>query len=107
MVGDVSLAAEVDAGSSASPLLALAAVYGRWSLVREMVGRGVDPNTGGRTPLHVAALDGAEDLCRLLVEHGADPTAHDPDFHAPPAEWARSGGRHDLAAWLDSLTTPS
>lgn len=104
IVGDVSLAAEVDGGSEASPLLALAATYGRWPLVREMVDRGVDPNTGGRTPLHVAALDGAAGLCRLLVDHGADPTVRDPDFQAPPAEWARVGDHHDLAAWLDALT---
>ena len=42
----------------------------------------------GATAPHLAALNGRQDLARLLVEHGADVNARDDRFGATPAGWA-------------------
>ena len=50
---------------------------------------GADPNMasdqasdeGGWTPLHHAAWDGDEDLVKLLMDYGADPTQSDNERH--------------------------
>ena len=65
----------------------------RWELVAALVEGGVSPQIAGRSPLHQAAIVGELGLVQLLVEHGADPSARDPQFHATPVEWARSTGR--------------
>ncbi len=65
-----------------------AASYGRWDLVLGFVERGAPVNTTGRTPLHLAAGAGELAVVKTLLEHGADPTATDPEFHATPAQWA-------------------
>ena len=45
-------------------------------------------STTGRTPLHVAAGAGELGVVKLLLEHGADSEARDPEFHATPLQWA-------------------
>ena len=52
------------------------------------VERGAPINKTGRTPLHVAAGSGELAVVKLLLEHGADPAARDPEFHATPLQWA-------------------
>lgn len=42
----------------------------------------------GATPLHLAALNGNQELVRFLVEQGADVNARDERFGATPAGWA-------------------
>jgi ankyrin repeat protein len=55
--------------------------------------------TGGDTPLHIAAALGDRPLCELLVEHGADPARQNDDGHSP-AETAEMNGHAGLAEWL-------
>jgi uncharacterized damage-inducible protein DinB len=96
--GDVSVVG--DAGDRALELLALAADYSRWDLVASFVDAGISPNTGGHTPLHRAAIVGALDLVELLVDHGADVNARDPQFDATPLQWAQFTERVAVAEWL-------
>lgn len=106
--GDRSLVAgigSVDA-DTASELLSTAATFGRWALVEELIDHGVRPATTGRTPAHTAAGAGELDLLRTLVEHGADLTVRDPDFHATPLGWARFLVRPDVVAWLEAQGAP-
>ena len=88
MRGDRSVLEDVDDAESAGPLVDRAAAYGRWDLALELVRRGAPVAPSGRTPLHLAAGAGALDVIRELLDHGADPTAEDPDFHATPVQWA-------------------
>lgn len=55
----------------------------------------------GRTALHEAAFRGDGDLCRWLLDHGADPSLRDRDFSGTPAAWALHAGHPDLAEELD------
>lgn len=52
------------------------------------------------TALHEAALRGDAEMCRWLLEHGADRTVTDARFSATPAGWAEHAGHGDLAAEL-------
>jgi len=52
------------------------------------------------TPLHVAALRNRRGVAQLLLEHGADRTALDAQYHATPAGWATHAGHTELAAEL-------
>lgn len=56
------------------------------------------------SPLHIAAWSGSLDVARRLVEHGADVTARDEEYHATPLEWARRGEQDALVAYLESVT---
>ncbi len=89
-------------GGSPSELLQVAAGYSRWEIVVALVRGGVSPQTGGRTPLHSAAIVGALDVVQVLVEHGADVNAREPQFDATPLTWARFTGREHVAAWLEA-----
>jgi hypothetical protein len=105
MRGDLTVVDEVAGlgASAASELMRTAAGYGRWDLVVGLLREGVEVPTEGRTPLHQAAGAGELAVVQLLVAHGADVTATDPLFHAPPVEWARFLGHHHVVAWFDDL----
>ncbi|GES45017.1 hypothetical protein RsS62_42690 [Rhizobium dioscoreae] len=53
-----------------------------------------------RTPLHEAALHGHMEMAKLLIEHGADTTVRDPNFHAPPIGWAEYNGKDEMVEFL-------
>lgn len=105
MRGDLSVVAAVADldPTDASELLRTAAGYGRWDLVVELVRAGVEVPKDGRTPLHSAAVAGELSVVQLLVTHGADVAAEDPQFHATPVVWARFLGQDEVGDWLDSL----
>lgn len=81
---------------------------GRWDVVERLVldGRPVDPPGGGRSALHQAAAVGDVALVRLLVEHGADRHAKDPDWNGTPLVWATYLGRTEVAAYLRDAARP-
>jgi DinB superfamily/Ankyrin repeats (3 copies) len=106
MRGDGSVVAELDAAAS-STLVDVAASYGRWDLVVELVRHGVPISSSGRTPLHLAAGAGRLDLVRVLLEHGADPTTLDPEFHATARQWAEFLERPHVVEYLDSIADSS
>lgn len=106
--GDRALLADIAAvdAETASSLLCTAAGFGRWTLVEELLDRGVAPANVGRSPAHVAAGAGELHVLRRLVELGADLAARDPDFRATPLAWARFTGRAAVVAWLEELDAP-
>jgi hypothetical protein len=99
--GDAEVLDEIGPADARDALL-LAAEYSRWDLVSTLVRRGTSPNTGGRTPLHSAAIVGALDIVQLLVEHGADTGACDPEFEATPLQWAEFTRRSAVVEWMHS-----
>ena len=103
MRGDVGTYTDIHDGADRSPseFLQLAAAYSRWEIVQTLVRGGVSPDTGGRTPLHSAAIVGALDVVHLLVEHGADVNARDPQYDATPLTWARFTNRTQVATYLE------
>ena len=105
MRGDMAVANEIDGvdAAAASELMRTAGAYGRWDLVTALVRVGVAVPADGRTPLHQAAGAGELAVVQLLVTHGADVSATDPQFHAPPVEWARFLGQTEVVEWLESL----
>lgn len=56
----------------------------------------------GTTALHEAALRGDAEMCRWLLDHGADNTAKDERFQANPSQWAAHAGHTELAAELST-----
>jgi uncharacterized damage-inducible protein DinB len=86
--GDSSVLDELDRETATSELVDQAAGYGRWDLVIGLVRRGAPISTTGRTPLHLAAGAGELEVVKTLLDHGADPAATDPEFHATPLQWA-------------------
>ena len=62
-----------------------------------MLACGFDPNRGdesiGKTPLHIAAMEGWPDAARLLLAHGASVAVRDREFKAQPLIWAAEGSR--------------
>lgn len=88
--------------------LALAAQFDRTEALRLLLEAGEDPDRfnppgvhGHSTPLHQAALAGHADAIRLLLEHGARRDLRDTMWDGTAADWARHGGRPDIAALLD------
>ena len=88
MRGDLTVLDAFDEEPPPADLVDQAASYGRWDLVIGFVERGAPISTTGRTPLHVAAGAGELAVVKLLLDHGADPEAKDPEFHATPRQWA-------------------
>lgn len=89
--------------------LALAAQHGRFQAVEALLEAGADaasftppPGHSHATPLHQAALQGHEDIARLLIAHGARLDVRDILYDATPADWAGYNGFKDLGARLRS-----
>ncbi|MFE5291084.1 ankyrin repeat domain-containing protein [Isoptericola sp. NPDC056618] len=84
-------------------LLVELAGLGRWDAVRSLAERGFPVTVAaddGSTALHYAATTGTPDDARLLLDHGADPSAVDARFGTTPAGWAQFLGRTELAETL-------
>jgi hypothetical protein len=88
-----------------------AAAGNRPQAVALLIDLGFDVNAPDETsPLHVtalheAAMRGAMDVIRLLLEQGADPTIRDSGYDATPAGWAEHFGMteaHDYLAALEA-----
>jgi hypothetical protein len=93
-------------GASVRPgLIARAAELNRPDAIRLMVEHGLDINAGRFTALHEAAMRDNRDLVALLLELGADPTIHDPEYDATPAGWAEHFGHTALATHLRAHET--
>ena len=79
---------------------------------RRAIEAGFDVNVasdiGGsfRTPAHHAAAADDVAALRLLVEHGADLSARDPQFNATPLGWAKFFEKGDATTYLRSLNAP-
>jgi hypothetical protein len=105
LAGDPAVVEQVRAGRP--QLVVEVAGLRHWDVVRLLVDEGFDVNSGSPEPgpLHYAAAAGALDEVRLLVEQGADTTAVDVKFGAPPAGWADHFGHAEVAAYLRSPAT--
>jgi ankyrin repeat protein len=71
--------------------------------IRELLGKGANPNTRDEhdwTPLHNAAFNDRLDVVRLLLEHGADPGIGD-DWGRTPLDRAREGGYVEVARVIE------
>ena len=66
-------------------------------VIEALLACGFDPNRGdesiGKTPLHIAAMEGWPDTARLLLAHGASVEVRDNEFKAQPLIWAAEGSR--------------
>lgn len=96
--------ADPHAGSqSGDPPLALAVRLGWMRLIERLVEAGVDLDARdghGMTALHLCAALAREPALKLLVKSGASPEERAADGQTPLGV-ALSGGRRDLADWLD------
>ncbi|GAQ78214.1 hypothetical protein KFL_000090600 [Klebsormidium nitens] len=82
-----------------------AALSGDLNKVRRILDRtplqgGQDDDQGGYTPLHYAARNGHQDICRLLLERGAVVDARTPAGRATPLHRAAYGGHVDIVKLL-------
>jgi ankyrin repeat protein len=77
-----------------------------WATVRLLIDLGFGVNgvtAASATALHYAAAAGELAITRLLVEHGADHTAREPEFKAQPAGWAQYNKQPETQKYLESL----
>ncbi|HVI59707.1 MAG TPA: ankyrin repeat domain-containing protein [Luteimonas sp.] len=91
------------AAPSGDPPLALAVRLGWMRLLERLVECGVDldaRDAHGMTALHLCAALSREAALKLLVRAGASPAVRAADGQTPLGV-ALSGGRRDLADWLD------
>jgi len=71
-----------------------------------MRGASVTACTGtGATPLHLAAFNGRQVLCKLLVLHSADLHAEDEDGRTPLFDASASSSLEVLASWCSRPTS--
>jgi hypothetical protein len=80
--------------------VAAAAANSCWARVVELAESGADVNGPGMTPLHLAVAVGATEVVQVLLAHGADTTARDPEYDATAQEWAEFFHQTELAALL-------
>ena len=100
----------LEQGTLGADLLSLAALGGDISLARLLVqDKGVDINSydeNGQTPLHSAAESGQADLCKYLIESGADVNIKSeagPHVGDAPLDFAYSGNRDGKGATIKIL----
>ena len=101
--GDASVLDSLDGASVGPELVDEAAAYARWDLVLGLLAAGAPFSPTGRTALHLAAGAGELDVVKVLLDHGADPTVQDPQFHATPLQWAEFLRRPAVVAHLRDL----
>lgn len=94
-------------GESRHRALALAAQHGHAAVVSLLLEAGEDPNRynpvgchAHAMPLHHAALEGHDEVVRLLLDRGARLDIKDLLFHGTPVNWARHGGRTETENYL-------
>ncbi|XP_037086735.1 LOW QUALITY PROTEIN: L-asparaginase-like [Pollicipes pollicipes] len=85
---------------TAAPILSMAPAHLGGTLFPVVTPTSAKPDATGRTALHVAALSGNADICRLLLAYGVSPAAKDM-LGFTPAAYARMAGNHDLQRELD------
>ncbi len=99
------LAADPGLRDGHADLVAPMAEARNWSTVRSLIDLGFGVNgvsATGATALHYAAAAGELSISRLLVQHGADHTAREPEYSAQPAGWARYF-KSETQKYLESL----
>jgi ankyrin repeat protein len=77
-----------------------------WTAIRLLADLGFEVNgvtSDGATPLHHAAAAGDLLTAKVLVEHGADPKAREPEYGAQPAGWAQYFNKRETQEYLESL----
>jgi hypothetical protein len=104
MRGDETVLDSFDRDPPRPELLDRAAAYGRWEIVLGLVARGARPGTTGRAALHLAAGRGDLAAVEALLDHGADPSARDDEFHATPLQWAEFLRRSEVVRYLTERT---
>jgi ankyrin repeat protein len=100
------LAADPGLRDGHADLVARMAEARNWSTVRLLIdfGFGVSGvSAAGATALHYAAAAGELSIARLLVQHGADHAAREPEFNAQPAGWAQYFKKSETQKYLESL----
>jgi hypothetical protein len=106
--------ARVNSGLQQGTPLMWAAGNGHLETMRWLLDQGADVDQQGAygghdvrgvTALHIAAWGNKVDAARLLVEHGADATLTDEDYHGTAAGWAAHDGRREAEAFLSGLSS--
>ncbi len=100
MRGDRTVIDELGEVNDGAMLVDTAARYGRWELLIDLIQAGLPAGSDGTTPLHRAAGAGELQAVQILIEHGADPRAIDPEFQATPLQWAELFNHDLVVAWL-------
>ncbi len=103
MRGDLSVLDDSRDEAPGADLVGHAAAFGRWELMVGLLERGAPVGNKGRTPLHLAAGAGELEVVKVLLDHGADISARDPEFHATPLQWAEFLRCPNVAAYLREL----
>lgn len=100
LAGDTDLQRSAGLPERRPDAMRLAAEQHGIAAISALAGLGYDVSTRGAhktTALHEAALRGDAEMCRWLLDRGADRTARDDRFAATPSAWAAHAGHTQLA----------
>lgn len=79
-------------------LVTTSAAMGHWRVVTTLLDLGWPAEgTADPTALHLAAAFATPEVVRTLIEHGADTSRRDPEWHATPRGWAEFYGNRQTA----------